>query len=269
MLINECRQDINQTTPETNHSLLDLAIMSGEPTLIHTLITEYEFNVNGPDKYKLTPLEIAATNGQANIVKLLIDQYNADPSIASIYGPPLHVAAQHGQSSVISTLIKDHHVDPNSPTDLIPALEIAAARGYGKTASILIENCANPTIKIIGGEVTPYKLALYNDHSDAADIIMKVAKSFDYTEQQIKEGVTAESKSNQQENTQQSKLETKSPHQHNSSKTEPTSHQIGQQSDSPQASQSPSHNSSTLFPAQPTTSPGIKSPANQNGLKNT
>lgn len=70
-------------------------------------------------KIDRTALSIASTDGNYEIVKLLLSQKNIDINVKSIYGiinikfcfTPLHYAAQNGYTDIVSLLLNDKKMD--------------------------------------------------------------------------------------------------------------------------------------------------------------
>lgn len=79
-----------------------------------------------------TALHLSARNGNANVVKVLLDA-GADPNmIDDVERSPLHYAAKHGNGSVVELLLT-HGADPNkADQDEWRPLHCAVANGIGR-----------------------------------------------------------------------------------------------------------------------------------------
>lgn len=74
-----------------------IAVENGDIPLVEMLLETSEGTVNDKDVHNLTPLMRAATDGNAELVRLLLE-HGADPNVK---GPdlwtPLHFAANEGK----------------------------------------------------------------------------------------------------------------------------------------------------------------------------
>ena len=99
--------------------------------------------VDAEDHY--SALHIAALYGQADIVKMLIDEYKASDLLKTASNDlqctqPIHLAAQNGHTETVKILIQQYGVDPASlcQANLTP-LHLAAENGYEQTVQSIIQ----------------------------------------------------------------------------------------------------------------------------------
>ena len=139
-------------TPDTNINCRDF---SGK-TPLHSLVSSqrcsleaigfllhHGADVAAPDKYKRTPLHVAAANGDKEVVDLLI-QHAADVAANDKYnGTPLHVAAERGHKEVVDLLIqRGADVAARDKYNRTPLHE-AVREGHKEVVDLLIQRGAD------------------------------------------------------------------------------------------------------------------------------
>ena len=100
------------------------------------------------DALRRTPLMIAISRGDFNEVKRLVIDESADVNRESrVYGTPLHVAATKGNPEIVEFLLK-RGAKVNSLTPINGSTPLAEAALHGKleAAKILLDYGANPDI---------------------------------------------------------------------------------------------------------------------------
>ncbi|KAI0228044.1 Ankyrin repeat and sterile alpha motif domain-containing protein 1B [Lamellibrachia satsuma] len=106
-------QDSNGDTP------LHLAALNGHAEAVRLLL-QHEGSANMEDSRGCFPLHLAAWNGHANICRILLTH---GPSIAkvneqnAISETALHCAAQYGHDQVVSVLLEDQQLLASPPKD--------------------------------------------------------------------------------------------------------------------------------------------------------
>ena len=129
LLITKLKCDPN-IKGEYNRSPLHVACMSGNLSLVRTLIRDYHAYLNDKDSYGYTPFTLALKYEEDEVMLVLISEFGCDPTnIKYVLGvSPLHVACKKGNLSLVRTLIRDYHADLNNKdrfgeTPFILALE--------------------------------------------------------------------------------------------------------------------------------------------------
>eukprot|EP00698_Gefionella_okellyi_P015711 TRINITY_DN444_c0_g4_i1.p1 TRINITY_DN444_c0_g4~~TRINITY_DN444_c0_g4_i1.p1 ORF type:complete len:746 (-),score=199.63 TRINITY_DN444_c0_g4_i1:74-2311(-) len=160
--------DAHQQTP------LHFAVLSGAVSAAKTLITAYKLNVNAKTQTGLTPLYLAASKGNAEMVRLLLDN-GADRNIASSTNrTPLYAAARAGHVEVVDILtlndksaisVKDA-VEGNTP------LLIASWSGHADVVKLLLQRGSGADEQDPAGLHALHKAAL-KDHVDVAAVLLK------------------------------------------------------------------------------------------------
>lgn len=92
-----------------------------------------------------TPLMMAALQGQLDMVKLMVDEMEAE--INKTGWTPLHYAAANGHNDVVKYLV-DHaaYIDAESPNGTTP-LMMAARAGHIETVKLLLDEGADMRLK--------------------------------------------------------------------------------------------------------------------------
>ena len=103
------------------------------------------------DKYKVTPLHVAAAKGHLHIIKYLIKEQRCNPLCLDkeitrdlllcnvVHGTPLHWAAGYGELNVVKYFVEDLKCPPNIPghNNRTP-LEEAQKRGHSNVVQYLM-----------------------------------------------------------------------------------------------------------------------------------
>ena len=129
-------------------------------------------NVNKGDKYKRTPLAMAARDGNTRIVALLI-QHRANPDLADTsLNSPLHYAAAYGWLETIE-LLQKYAAEPNSPENAWKStpLTIAMQKNHLSITRHFLK-CANVNVNAKDDDGrTILMLVLLNVNKDAPEFV--------------------------------------------------------------------------------------------------
>tara|TARA_A100001037_G_C14993309_1_gene563607 strand:+ start:50 stop:1003 length:954 start_codon:yes stop_codon:yes gene_type:complete len=134
-----------------------------------------DVNAKGSDD-GWTPLQIAAAEGQNEIVELLIS-YDADVNAKADNGTtPLHCASGEGHKEIAELLISKG-ADVSAKDEFMKTcLHYAAQYGHKGNVDLLIAKGADVSAKIEGGEEddqTPLSLAIQNNQTEITDLLRK------------------------------------------------------------------------------------------------
>jgi adenylate cyclase len=167
---------------DPNHSLLHRAAQKGDVDAVKRLIAE-RVNFDTKDYYGRTTLHVAAENGQAEIVALLIEA-GADieagapgyPDRRFFDATPLMVAAQRGRTAVAELLITAG-ADVNAQMisilgNIRTILYFATLSGHLDVAELLIANGANVNATTSLRLYTPLFAAARQGHSAIAELLI-------------------------------------------------------------------------------------------------
>ncbi|MGO4841071.1 ankyrin repeat domain-containing protein, partial [Rhizobiaceae sp. 2RAB30] len=118
-------------------------------------------------------LVIAALNGHADVVALLLER-GADIEIRNKHGlTALHAAAYDGNMDVVELLVaKGAAVNDTANFYNMAPLHAAAEEGHADVVAFLLANKAEVEAKERNG-YTPLSQAGWRDHWDAASLLMK------------------------------------------------------------------------------------------------
>lgn len=130
------------------------------------------------DSYGRSALEWAATNGQAGVVKALLDVFGVDCDLRDFSGrTPLSQAAENGEDAVVRLLLDSGKVDVNSQDNYgRTPLSWAAENGRESTVSLLLGNdlvnvdCTDRTSR------TPLMWAAAKGHAGVAQLLLDTGK---------------------------------------------------------------------------------------------
>lgn len=126
-------------------------------------------DIEQPDNCRLRPLHVAALDGKARIVRLLLDN-GADIEANSNAGTPLHAAADKGHAECISILLDRGAICDRRDSEGKTALHIAVAQGHLEAVRVLLQRGANvhlkahflfPTIELNSDEIMTNLLRSY------------------------------------------------------------------------------------------------------------
>jgi len=118
-----------------------------------------------------TPLNEAASNGNLESVKILLER-GANHKNSDRWGiTPLHEAAHHGHEEIAQILIgRGGNLDVADREGRTPLHE-AASEGHKEVAQLLIESGANP--KVATGDETPLHSAVKRDHKEVVKLLLR------------------------------------------------------------------------------------------------
>lgn len=135
--------DANTLDGEGRHGL-HLAMMEGSLKVAKTLLDLSGTKVDTRSKQDETPLMIAALKGHTAFAKRMIAR-GAD--VNKTGWTPLHYAATSGQLEMIKLLIDEHaYIDTESPNQSTP-LMLAAMYGTEAAVKLLLQEGADPSVK--------------------------------------------------------------------------------------------------------------------------
>lgn len=174
------------TSEERNKQKLFHAIRNGDPDSVTSLLAKKGITVNTEDINGLTPLAVAASQGNIEMAKLLI-RHNAD--VNSTAGrrdfPVLMYAVTGGQDGMVRFLI-DQGADVNAVADAsndlrykngVTALMMATAKGNGRIAELLIDGGADVNAKGAWDITTGRGANLQDALSAAFTAVTKIVQS--------------------------------------------------------------------------------------------
>ena len=132
-------------------SVLHCAAEGGSKVIIEKLLS-LEHHIDSRDGGGLTPLMIAACNGQADAFHFLLER-GSDETLKSNNGRSvLHCAAEGGSKVIIEKLLSlELHIDSRDGGGLTP-LMIAAFTGQADAFHFLLERGSDPTLKSNDGK---------------------------------------------------------------------------------------------------------------------
>jgi polar amino acid transport system substrate-binding protein len=135
--------DANTLDSQGRHGL-HLAMMEGSLKVAKTLLDLSGTKVDTRSKQDETPLMIAALKGHTAFAKRMIAR-GAD--VNKTGWTPLHYAATSGQLEMIKLLIDEHaYIDTESPNQSTP-LMLAAMYGTEAAVKLLLQEGADPSVK--------------------------------------------------------------------------------------------------------------------------
>jgi hypothetical protein len=142
------------------------------PYLLHSLI-RLLFRSSAPRTAAAAPLEQATLEGRAETIKGLIAQ-GKDINARNIRGQtPLHLAATKGNRDVMQLLLENGaEVDAQAPDSDCTALHYAAGLGHVELCELLVRYGADPDAQTARLE-TPLHLAVSRGHSGVVALLLK------------------------------------------------------------------------------------------------
>ncbi|XP_060075330.1 ankyrin repeat domain-containing protein 27-like [Ylistrum balloti] len=160
------RTDVNLVTAYTRddrgYTALHIAALNGQAHLIDVLI-KHGAVVNASDYLSYTPLHLACQKGHQNIILLLV-HFNADCTQTDGEGnTPLHLCVDNGHEDCVKAMVfleqAKTKLDVNSQNVRgDTALHLAAKWGYENIVNILLENDAQPSLRNRKKQ-TPFNIA--------------------------------------------------------------------------------------------------------------
>ncbi|KAH3762764.1 uncharacterized protein Pelo_5377 [Pelomyxa schiedti] len=110
-LIEECHCDVNITEESEGITPLHMACALGHAYLAYILVKQYQADVNVRNASWETPLVRAVIRGRLNVVRVLIQNCNADPTLRDKYGcTPCEIANTTGHHDIALFLEGCHHI---------------------------------------------------------------------------------------------------------------------------------------------------------------
>ncbi|PGH10512.1 hypothetical protein AJ79_05440 [Helicocarpus griseus UAMH5409] len=117
--------------PVNIRKLFIMAATHGSYGIIQMLLRKYPFSVNHRGYQHKPPLLNAAENGYNDIMKLLLDRTDSDPSHAAVHRYALSLAAENGHPDAVTLLLTHEASAGQVYKNRHDALHQAASRGKG------------------------------------------------------------------------------------------------------------------------------------------
>ncbi|XP_033754374.1 ankyrin repeat domain-containing protein 27-like isoform X2 [Pecten maximus] len=179
-LMAQHRTDVNLVTAYTRddrgYTALHIAALNGQAHLIDVLIKNGAL-VNASDYLSYTPLHLACQKGHQNIILLLV-HFNADCTQTDGEGnTPLHLCVDNGHEDCVKAMVFLDHAKTKLDVNTQnvrgdTAIHLAAKWGYENIVSILLENDAQPSLRNRKKQ-TPFNIA----QSSKVQELLKMAAS--------------------------------------------------------------------------------------------
>jgi ankyrin repeat protein len=162
---------VNQAEPDGT-TALHWAVQRNHAEIANLLLNAGA-NAGAPNRYKVTPLFLAATNGNAAIIDSLLRK-GADANGVSTEGEtPLMTAALTGKPDAMQSLLNaGARADTVEPVRGQTALMWAAAEGNVAAANLLLKHGADLKAKSKSG-FTPLLFAVRNGHIDMVKALLQ------------------------------------------------------------------------------------------------
>ncbi|KAE8787359.1 Ankyrin repeat, PH and SEC7 domain containing protein secG [Hordeum vulgare] len=161
---------------------LSVAAMEGRLDICMCLVEDHGVDVNQRTFTGDTALAISASYGTPAITRYLLDR-GAVPTLVGALWPPLHAATSNGQCEIVkmllSTGIDVDHLDSEYGT----ALHAAATNGQDGSMSILLQHHADPN-KVFRLQSTPLSMAIISESLECVKLLVKAGadvNKIDYT----------------------------------------------------------------------------------------
>ncbi|MDQ7055090.1 MAG: ankyrin repeat domain-containing protein [Persephonella sp.] len=142
------------------------AIMEGDYNEIYRLVDLLQVNINRSYEYEGAPLHVAVKEGDAELVKYLLEK-GADPNGKGAFGEtPLHIAVDRGYLDIVQLLL-ERGADPNAQSNegntplhmaVIASSADIAYELIKKGASVDVENSFGKTPLDVARELNDEKM---------------------------------------------------------------------------------------------------------------
>lgn len=163
--------DANTRSPDGQHGLY-LAIRAPSKRVVQALIDWPKTEVESLNSAGESPLMMAALGGHLDWCRKLIAR---DAAVNKTGWTPLHYAATKGQIEVMRLLLEEHaFIDAESPNRTTP-LMMAARYGSLEAVKLLLEEGADPLMKN-AQNMTAVDFAQSMQRGDVADLIGKTIR---------------------------------------------------------------------------------------------
>lgn len=167
---------------ENKMTALDLAAFKNNPEIVKILLNKSPDLVNTPGRYHQYPIHIASSNGNCDIVSLLLEHGADVNALAKIDGDisptnpsfsALHLAAFKNSTDCVKVLL-NHNANVNLQESKygFTALHVAVSRNNYEMVKLLVEAGADTSLKENNG-LTVIKLAGYTGNQQIIDYLKK------------------------------------------------------------------------------------------------
>jgi ankyrin repeat protein len=139
-----------------------------------TMLKRSSANINSKSVHNFTPLSLAAWNGHAEVVKLLLGAPGVDVNANDDDGrTPLLLAAWNGHAQVVKLLLSAPGVDVNASNahDSTP-LSLAVEEGHAEVVKLLL---GAPGVDVNASDAhdsTPLSLAVQEGHAEVVKLLL-------------------------------------------------------------------------------------------------
>lgn len=154
---------------------LTVAAENGNMTIVELLVEEGRADVNLTSSYGVTPLLAATRAGKEDVAKYLIEK-GANTEVRDAYGQtPFSYASQSNNPELIDILSKRNPLEANRPdnTGMTPLLH-AAQKGYTSQARALLNNGVNPNYRHPTSGLSALAAASAEGNTDVITSLLKV-----------------------------------------------------------------------------------------------
>ena len=164
--------DPNTLDGKGQHGLY-LAIREPSPKVVQVLVDARSINLNKLNLSGESPLMMASLKGDVLIANKLVKK-GAD--VNKTGWTPLHYAASNGHAEVVKLLLENHaYIDAESPNGTTP-LMMASMYGSPQVVKLLVEEGADPMLKNQQG-MTALQFAERANRPDAIEFLQKTMRS--------------------------------------------------------------------------------------------
>ena len=166
--------DINQEDCASG-TPLGWAAWNGHEGVVKILLEQDDANPDKQDKYGRTPLGCAAWNGHEEVVKILLGRGDVGPDRADAFGlSPLSYASGNGHEGVVKILLERGDINPDKPNSWGQTpLWQAAQGGHEGVVKILLERDDVDPDKPNNWGQTPLWQAAQGGHEGMVKILLE------------------------------------------------------------------------------------------------